>query len=164
MFQYFLNKVRDHVYVRMSPETNPIIMATLKYMLDLDDGSWYLNDYLAPKLASPRFPYDLLFAIGGWYNGVPISTIETYDNRAQLWTPAIGLTYRNVPRTYHGATVINHKIYCIGGYLATTSHNSCKVFDALTKTWSEVCNKIITIWLGKCSSFQFSNGSNVFFR
>lgn len=146
----------------MYPETKPIIMATLKFMLDLNDGSWYQNEHQIPKLASPRFPYDLLFAIGGWYNSVPISTIETYDNRAQLWTSVIEATDRDMPRTYHGATVINHKIYCIGGYLATVSHNSCKVFDALTKAWSEVCNKIITIWLGKCSSFQFSNESMCF--
>lgn len=143
--QYFLKQVRDHVYVRRSPKTKPIIMATLKFMFDLDDENWYHDDYVAPMLAGPRLPYDVLFAIGGWYNGLPISIIETYDNRAQLWAQAVESTIRNEPRIYHCAAVIDHKIFCIGGFKQDEPHNSCKVFDALTKTWNEVCNTIKTI-------------------
>lgn len=117
-------------------------MATLKFMFDLDDENWLENDYIAPTLAGPRLPYDVLFAIGGWYDGIPISIIETYDNRAQLWTAAIESTDMAEPRIYHGATVINHKIFCIGGFRQDEPHNSCKVFDASTKTWNEVCNRV----------------------
>lgn len=137
-------------------------------MFYLDDERWYRYDYAAPILAIPRLPYDVLFAIGGWNNGIQISTMETYDNRARLWTSAIESVDRNEHRIYHDATVINHKIFCIGGLGPDEPRNSCKVFDALTKTWSEVCDKIIITYLTFVRQMLIFpsclNGSNVFFR
>lgn len=38
-----------------------------------------------PALAVPRIPHEVIFAIGGWSEGVPQKLIETYDTRADRW-------------------------------------------------------------------------------
>lgn len=42
------------------------------------------------------------------------------------------------PRAYHGTVVVGAKIYLIGGYDGSESHNSCRAFDVVTKVWSDV--------------------------
>lgn len=42
------------------------------------------------------------------------------------------------PRAYHGTVVVGTKIYLIGGYDGSESHNSCRSFDVVTKVWSDV--------------------------
>lgn len=108
-------------------------------MFNLDEKNWYEADYAAPLLAVPRLPYDVLFAIGGWHNHAPTTIIETYDNRAKRWISANKYADRNGPRVHHGATVIDQRIFCIGGFNYDQPHNSCRVFDAVTKSWHEVC-------------------------
>lgn len=42
------------------------------------------------------------------------------------------------PRAYHGTVVIGTKMYLIGGFDGVDSHNSCRVFDVVTKVWADV--------------------------
>ncbi len=43
------------------------------------------NVDLENPLVTPRIPRDVMFAIGGWSGGSPISFFETYDARADRW-------------------------------------------------------------------------------
>lgn len=42
------------------------------------------------------------------------------------------------PRAYHGTAVLGYCIYVIGGFDGMDYFNSCRCFDAVTKTWREV--------------------------
>lgn len=42
------------------------------------------------------------------------------------------------PRSFHGSAVVGFKIYVVGGFNGETCFNTCRVFDALSKTWHEV--------------------------
>lgn len=146
--QYFLKQVRDHRYVSLCPDTKPIITATLKFMFNLDEEYEKL-------FAKPRIPYDVLFAIGGWHFGAPMSFFETYDNRAKRWHSAIKYSDQYNPRVHHGATVVNQKIYCIGGFDEDEPHNSCRMFDTETKIWTEVCVCVCELGFSKNVSAMF---------
>lgn len=90
-----------------------------------------------PPLAIPRLPHEVIFAIGGWSGGTAKGCIETYDTRADRW---INIPAEDPagPRAYHGTAVIGHKIYSIGGYDGLEYFNTCRVFDAVKKSWKEV--------------------------
>lgn len=92
-------------------------------------------------MAIPRLPYDVLFAIGGWYNSLPTTIIETYDDRAKMWVSVTKYNDPNGPRVHHGAVVINHNIYFIGGMDHDGAQNSCRIFDTITKIWKEVSKR-----------------------
>jgi kelch-like protein 10 len=57
----------------------------------------------------------LLLVVGGWTNGAPTNSIETYDARADLWQ-SFPLPCDTTPRAYHGSFVLGRFIYIIGGY------------------------------------------------
>jgi hypothetical protein len=42
------------------------------------------------------------------------------------------------PRAYHGTAVLGYCIYVIGGFDGMDYFNSCRCFDAVTKSWREV--------------------------
>jgi kelch-like protein 10 len=122
-----------------------------------------------PPLAQPRLPHEVIFAIGGWSEGMPQKFIETYDTRADRWVPMLHEDIAG-PRAYHGTAVIGSKIYCIGGFDGMEYFNTCRCFDAVKKTWKEV-NYIRNILLWKLFSrdlnesfprFEFCNFKNIF--
>lgn len=84
----------------------------------------------------PRLPHEVIFAIGGWSGGTSKGCIETYDTRADRWVN-IPADDPAGPRAYHGTAVIGFKIYSIGGYDGVEYFNTCRVFDAVKKTWKE---------------------------
>lgn len=90
-----------------------------------------------PPLAMPRLPHEVIFAIGGWSGGTSKGCIETYDTRADRWVN-IQTEDPAGPRAYHGTAVIGYKIYSVGGYDGVEYFNTCRVFDAVKKTWKEV--------------------------
>lgn len=90
-----------------------------------------------PALALPRLPHEVIFAIGGWSEGLPQRYIETYDTRADRWIRVMEEDPAG-PRAYHGTAVIGYKIYCIGGFDGMDYFNTCRVFDAVKKVWKEV--------------------------
>lgn len=110
----------------------------MRFLFNLDDKKWHECDYIPPTLAIPRLPYEVLFAIGGWLNSAPTSIVEIYDNRAKRWISACVYSDHSKPRVHHSATVINQKIFCIGGHDSDEPQNACRVFDTATKIWSEV--------------------------
>lgn len=90
-----------------------------------------------PPLALPRLPHEVIFAIGGWSEGMPQKFIETYDTRADRWVRMFNEDIAG-PRAYHGTAVIGSKIFCIGGFDGMEYFNTCRCFDAIKKTWKEV--------------------------
>lgn len=117
-------------------------------MSDLDTISNSDKEFLTPLLAIPRLPHEVIFTIGGWFDGGPRSMIEAYDTRADRWIK-VSEEDPDGPRAYHGAAAIDHKIYCIGGYNGIENFNSCRVFDVVERKWQEVFTHIVSIYQNK---------------
>lgn len=132
-----MEQVRDHPYVAECEETRPLIIETLTFLYDLDTISSRDNEMTTPAIALPRLPHEIIFAIGGWSEGLPQTYIETYDTRADRWI-RVHEEDPAGPRAYHGTAVIGYKIFCIGGFDGMDYFNTCRMFDAVTKIWKEV--------------------------
>ncbi|CAG9769823.1 unnamed protein product [Ceutorhynchus assimilis] len=135
--QFFLEKVKDHPYVTESEGSRPMIIQTLKFLYDLETISHRDGEVVTPEIARPRVPHEILFAIGGWSGGSPTNFIETYDTRADRWIK-LDEVDPSGPRAYHGTAVVGFRIYIIGGFDGMDYFNSCRCFDAVTKTWKEI--------------------------
>lgn len=90
-----------------------------------------------PMIARPRYPSEVLFAIGGWSGGSPTATIETYDIESNQWTR---LVFEDPfgPRAYHGTIVMKHCVYVIGGFNGLDYFSSCRKYDTTEKKWEEI--------------------------
>ncbi|KAL9924242.1 kelch-like protein 10 [Glossina fuscipes] len=133
----FMEEVKEHPYVLECEEAKPLIVETFKFMYDLDIMNPASGELTTPPLAMPRLPHEVIFAIGGWSGGTSKGCIETYDTRADRWVN-IPAEDPAGPRAYHGTAVIGYKIYSIGGYDGVEYFNTCRVFDAVKKTWKEI--------------------------
>lgn len=100
---------------------------------------------ISPPFAIPRIPHDIIFIIGGFSEKLPLSCIESYDTRADRWINVACEDQKN-PHGYHGAAVIGHKIFCIGGFDKHDYINTCREFDVVEKIWTEV-GIVITVSL-----------------
>ena len=78
----------------------------------------------------------VIFAVGGWSGGSPTNVIESYDTRADRWV--LVETADTGPRAYHGCATVNSKVYVIGGFDGMDYFNTCRCYDPLEKSWSEV--------------------------
>lgn len=139
-WQYLEQRVLNHNYIQMSPEAQKIVTRAYRFVSDFDAIDWMKNSDQDLSLLVPRLPYDILFAIGGWFEGSACSLFEVYDCRADRW---IKFNYGDPhgPRAYHSSVVIGNHIYCIGGYSGSEYYNRCTMFDLDTKTWKEVLKK-----------------------
>lgn len=120
------------------PEAQPILQTANRLQLNFNEIDWRNEPAMDISLLVPRLPYELLFAIGGWFDGAACSLFETYDIRADRWIEFEQFRDPHGPRAYHSSVVLDNKIYCIGGYSGSEYYNKCTVFDILTKTWNEV--------------------------
>lgn len=121
--QFFMSRVRNHDYVRECDTARPLLAAVQQFMSDLDSIEFSAEPVITPNFAIPRLPHEIIFAIGGWYEGEPRALIETYDTRADRWIQ-IKHEDPNGPRAYHGAAVVGHQIYCCGGFKGTEHFNT----------------------------------------
>ncbi|XP_012271071.1 kelch-like protein 10 [Orussus abietinus] len=135
--QFFLENVKDHPYVTGNEACKPIIIGTLKFLYDLEMITQKDGEVSTPEIARPRLPHEILFAIGGWSGGSPTNFIETYDTRADRWIKVEEVDPTG-PRAYHGTAVVGFNIYVIGGFDGMDYFNSCRCFNAVTKSWREV--------------------------
>lgn len=135
--KYFMERVKDHPYVTACEAARPLIIETLTFIYDLDMIGTRENAIKTPAIALPRLPHEVIFAIGGWSDGLPQTLIESYDTRADRWIRVMEEDTAG-PRAYHGSIVIGHKIYVIGGYDGMEYFNTCRMFDAVQKIWKEV--------------------------
>jgi kelch-like protein 10 len=62
------------------------------------------------------------------------------------------------PRAYHGTAVIGYNIYVVGGFDGVDYFNSCRCFNAETKTWKEIapmnCRRFFIAILVKYSIYE----------
>ncbi|XP_055907678.1 kelch-like protein 10 isoform X2 [Eupeodes corollae] len=135
--KFFMDEVKDHPYVVKCVEARPLILETLSFLYELDMMRPNDKELVTPLIAIPRLPHEVMFAIGGWNGGTSKSAIETYDTRADRWVN-IPTEDPAGPRAYHGTAVLGFKIYCVGGYNGVEYFNTCRVFDAVKKTWKEI--------------------------
>ncbi|XP_026843427.1 kelch-like protein 10 isoform X1 [Drosophila persimilis] len=135
----FMEEVKEHPYVLQCDEAKPLIVDTFKFInyLYVPFNMPFQPKLTTPPLAMPRLPHEVIFAIGGWSGGTSKGCIETYDTRADRWVN-INAEDPAGPRAYHGTAVIGFKIYSIGGYDGVEYFNTCRVFDAVKKKWSEI--------------------------
>ncbi|KDQ80491.1 Kelch-like protein 10 [Zootermopsis nevadensis] len=95
------------------------------------------KEFVTPRFAYPRIPQDILFAIGGFHNGIPSDVIEAYDVRANRWSVVEGFDSIG-RRAHHGTAVVGFDIYVIGGEEGSKDLRSCLCFNAVKKTCREV--------------------------
>ncbi|XP_054715341.1 kelch-like protein 10 [Uloborus diversus] len=137
--QYFMEQVKQHRYVDNNDSCKPIVRETLRFLWDLEIIATKEEVVETPFLATPRIPYSILFTVGGWSGGSPITLIETYDTKADRWIQVPEVDPKG-PRAYHKLAVIGHDIYVIGGFNGNDYFNSCRCFNAVTKKWREIAH------------------------
>ncbi|UYV78786.1 KLHL10 [Cordylochernes scorpioides] len=152
---YFMRRVKSHTNVSENEACRPLVIATLRFLSDLETISEREEEVPTPEMARPRIPYEILFAIGGWSGGSPTNYIETYDSRADRWIRVPDVDPAG-PRAYHKCAVVGYDIYVIGGFDGVVYFSGCRCFNAVTKTWREVapmnsrrCYVSVTV-LNKC--------------
>jgi hypothetical protein len=82
----------------------------------------------------------IIYAIGGsrGQGGAAISTVEAYDPAMDVWTRKASMPS---PRHFHSSSVVNGKIYVIGGCLDpynSSPLSSVQVYDPETDTWTRM--------------------------
>ncbi|XP_023217936.1 kelch-like protein 10 [Centruroides sculpturatus] len=132
--EYFIEKVKDNKYVCKNEKCRPIIIETIKFLFDLNIKTSCDIKYYFQR---PRLPHQILFAIGGWLGDIASDFVEAYDIKTDSWTE-VKLKNSIGPRAHHKCTVIDHKIYVIGGYDGTEFFNTCYCLDTKTLIWSEI--------------------------
>ncbi|XP_021937135.1 kelch-like protein 10 [Zootermopsis nevadensis] len=80
--KFFNETVSKHPYVTENKACKPLISETHKFLDDVERLSKEDKDLMTPRIARPRIPQDILFAIGGRRDGKVTDVIEAYDARA----------------------------------------------------------------------------------
>ncbi|XP_053320281.1 kelch-like protein 10 isoform X1 [Spea bombifrons] len=132
---YFLNNVKNNIYVKDREDCKPIIINAFEAIFHFNMSGRSSSNFRNP-LCRPRLPYNILFAIGGWSGRSPTSTIETYDSRAAQWVHV--MCDEEHPRAYHGVVYLKGFIYIVGGFDGLHYFNSVKRFDPVKKLWEQV--------------------------
>lgn len=127
-------QVQTHHYIKNRADCAPYITEAYTFLCN---PASFATNFLAPTFARPRYPFEVLFAIGGWSGGSPTGIIETYDIKSNRWTQIYSEDPLG-PRSYHGTLVMNHDIYVIGGFDGLEYFSSCRKFNTITKTWSQI--------------------------
>ncbi len=64
---------------------------------------------MTPNTVRPRIPHEVMFAMGGWQEGIPTTLIETFDVRTNRWFDT--KLSSDFPRAYHGIEVLLRHSY-----------------------------------------------------
>jgi kelch-like protein 10 len=62
-----------------------MITETLTYLRNLHMTTKKRRKIPVPKIARPRIPHEILFAVGGWNKEGLKNSIETYEARTDRW-------------------------------------------------------------------------------
>ncbi|PNF37608.1 Kelch-like protein 10 [Cryptotermes secundus] len=135
--QFFLENIMDHPYFDGHEEAQHILIDILRFLIELELADYKDIEIPTHEFAHPRIPHEILFAIGGITRLNITNSIETYDPRADRWVQ-INEADMTDSRTHHGTAVIDFNIYVIGGMDGGDELKSCRCYNAVSKTWSEV--------------------------
>ncbi|XP_021925311.1 kelch-like protein 10 [Zootermopsis nevadensis] len=83
---FFKDEVSKHPYVTGNKACRPVILETIEFLRDVQMMTRGDKEFVTPRIARPRIPQDILFAIGGKRDGWPSDVIEAYDARADRWS------------------------------------------------------------------------------
>lgn len=133
--QFVVEKIKSHPYVWGNEECRPIIDDTLRYLNDVDEDE-EIDLEVSKRMTRHRLPNDIVLLFGGWSGGGPTNAIEAYDTRADVWHTCESPD--TTPRAYHGTACLDNLIYVIGGFDGTEYFNTVRVFNPVTKLWTEV--------------------------
>ena len=133
---YFVDKICSHPYVSNNVKCQDIIQEAWGFLYSTERLGNRNIDLRSP-LVRPRVPRDILFTIGGWSGGNPISFMETYDSRADRWYTHPTLE-DSTPRAYHGLVTLDGLIYMLGGFDGTQYYNNVRCYDPVSKLWKDV--------------------------
>ncbi|KDR15171.1 kelch-like protein 10 [Zootermopsis nevadensis] len=154
--EFFLETVSNHPYVKDNDGCRPLISETLAFRRYPEMMTKEGKEFVTPRIARPRIPQDILFAIGGRCDGRPTDLIEAYDARADGWSVVEGVD-SICPRANHGTAVVGFDIYIIGGINHSSEGlSSCQCFNAVTKTCREVAP--MNVWR-RCLSVAVLRGA-----
>lgn len=131
----FIEKVKPHKYVKECESAKSIVVEALRLLCDLDWDDQRAADP-SNRMSRPRVPHELLFVVGGWSGGTPTNLVEVYDTKADSWV--VSRHHDVGARAYHGCVTMDHCIFVIGGFDGVEYFNSCRVFNVVTKIWSEI--------------------------
>jgi kelch-like protein 10 len=134
--KFVLENVRAHPYVAGNDEC-AIIKYAHKSLLGLEMITQREGEILVREFARPRIPHDILFVFGGWTDDGNVDYVRIYDTQANRWVKVKEIEPTS-QRACHGTAVIGFNIYVIGGYNNDFPCNSCRCFNAVTRTWCEV--------------------------
>jgi N-acetylneuraminic acid mutarotase len=85
----------------------------------------------------------IIYAIGGGASSdsrrEPLSTVEAYDPVADTWTKKADMP---TPRNGLATSVVDGKIYAIGGWNGSSIISTVEVYDPATDTWTRKANML----------------------
>ncbi|XP_071824910.1 kelch-like protein 18 [Apostichopus japonicus] len=77
-----------------------------------------------------------IYAVGGLTrSGQSLMSVELYDPATNTWKEMKSMT---TPRSRVGVTVLNGKLYAVGGYDGISRLNTVEVFDPIANEWWDV--------------------------
>ncbi|KAH6938087.1 hypothetical protein HPB50_006665 [Hyalomma asiaticum] len=87
-----------------------------------------------PERWLPRLPHCMLFVVGGWSNGVPLSSTQVFDPLVNSWVShedpsAFG------PRAHHAVTVHKRRVFVVGGMRQQECLRSAMSYDMDSLEW-----------------------------
>ena len=102
-----------------------------------------------------------IYAIGGYKldngNLVGLSTVEEYNPTTDTWTKKTDMP---TPRATGSASVVNGKIYVVGGYDGKKDLSTVEVYNPATDTWTRKADMPTARWC--CFSAGAVNGKGYF--
>jgi kelch-like protein 10 len=113
--EFFLDKISGNKYLKKNEDCKSLLKNTWDFLYELDRTANKDIDLQNP-LVRPRIPHEVLYAVGGWSGGNPITFFESYDTRADRWYTH-AFVEDNTPRAYHALASLDAKIYIIGKYI-----------------------------------------------
>ena len=96
---------------------------------------WYfVIEFITESLLLIPFTFAILCvcAVGGRDDATELSSAESYDPKANQWTPVVAMNSR---RSGVGLAVVNGQLLAVGGFDGTTYLKTIEVFDLVSNQW-----------------------------
>lgn len=133
---FFIDSVSSHHSVYKNIECEPWIREAWELLYQHERYGSVVVD-CNHRLIRPRVPDQVMFVIGGWSGGSPVSYLETYDAHADRWYAHPDLEDTQ-PRAYHALVAMAGLVYMLGGFDGTQYHSSVRCLDPASSNWRDV--------------------------
>lgn len=135
--EYILARVEKEPLLQGDLQCKDLIIEALKYHL-LKNEQKLIFSFNTPRTI-PRRPVGrpkVLLVIGGQAPKA-IRSVECYDLKEEKWYQAAEMPTR---RCRAGVTVLNDKVYAIGGFNGSLRVRTVDVYDPTTDQWTSCCS------------------------